>query len=40
MRRERAIELIRDFSRTHQVVLFTCDPFYRGLGQHLVELAR
>lgn len=40
VRRERAIELIRDFSRTHQVVLFTCDPFYRNLGQHLVELAR
>jgi len=39
-RRERAVELVSDFSRAHQVILFTCDPFYRERGQRLVELAR
>jgi DNA repair exonuclease SbcCD ATPase subunit len=39
-RRERAIELLCDISRRHQVVLFTCDPSYGGRGGHLVNLSR
>lgn len=37
-RRRRALDLVVDFARGHQVVLFTCDPAYRDLGAHLVEL--
>ncbi|MDD4857100.1 MAG: AAA family ATPase [Candidatus Krumholzibacteria bacterium] len=37
-RRERAVDLMRDFARTHQVVIFTCDPGYRDAGGCLIEL--
>jgi DNA repair exonuclease SbcCD ATPase subunit len=39
-RRDRALELLRDFSQRHQVVIFSCDPFYRAAGPHVIELAR
>jgi len=38
-RRERAFALIETFARTHQVVIFTCDPRYRELEARLIELA-
>lgn len=37
-RRERALDLVREFARRHQVVMFTCDPRYREAGDRLVEL--
>ena len=37
-RRERALDLVREFGRRHQVVMFTCDPRYREAGDRLVEL--
>lgn len=37
-RRERALELVREFAEKHQVVIFTCDPRYRESGGRLVEL--
>jgi uncharacterized protein YhaN len=37
-RRERALEVVREFAAKHQVVLFTCDPRYREAGGRLVEL--
>jgi DNA repair exonuclease SbcCD ATPase subunit len=37
-RRERSLELLREFAAKHQVVIFTCDPRYRDCGAHLVEL--
>ncbi len=37
-RRARALELVRRFSASHQVVLFTCDPAYREAGGRLIEL--
>jgi uncharacterized protein YhaN len=37
-RRRRALEVVLDFARGHQVVLFTCDPAYRDLNARLVEL--
>lgn len=39
-RRLRAIEMVRQFSSSHQILLFTCDPAYRDIGAHLVEIAR
>jgi DNA repair exonuclease SbcCD ATPase subunit len=38
-RRARALDVVREFARTHQVVLFTCDPRYRDAGERLIELA-
>lgn len=37
-RRERALDLVREFAKKHQVVMFTCDPRYREAGDRLVEL--
>ncbi|MCX5752456.1 MAG: AAA family ATPase [Candidatus Krumholzibacteria bacterium] len=37
-RRERALDLVREFSARHQVVIFTCDPRYREAGGRLIEL--
>jgi uncharacterized protein YhaN len=37
-RRERALELVREFAAKRQVVIFTCDPRYRETGGRLVEL--
>ena len=37
-RRERALDLVREFAKRHQVVMFTCDPRYREEGDRLVEL--
>jgi uncharacterized protein YhaN len=37
-RRARALELVREFSAKHQIVIFTCDPDYREAGGRLVEL--
>ena len=37
-RRARALELVREFSAKHQVVIFTCDPDYREAAGRLVEL--
>ena len=37
-RRERALDLVREFAKRHQVVMFTCDPRYREAGDRLVEL--
>jgi len=37
-RRARALELVREFSAKHQVVIFPCDPDYREAGGRLVEL--
>ncbi len=37
-RRERALKIINKFSKRHQVVLFTCDPFYCDLGGRVIRL--
>jgi hypothetical protein len=37
-RRDRAIDLVREFARMHQVVVFTCDLRYRDAGGFLIEL--
>ena len=37
-RRARALDLVRRFSASHQVVLFTCDPAYRDAGGRVIEL--
>jgi DNA repair exonuclease SbcCD ATPase subunit len=37
-RRERAVEIIRRFAERHQVIFFTCNPEYAGMGEHLVDL--
>jgi DNA repair exonuclease SbcCD ATPase subunit len=38
-RRARALDVVRAFAATHQVVIFTCDPRLREAGGRLVELA-
>jgi hypothetical protein len=38
-RRARALDVVRAFAASHQVVVFTCDPRLREAGGHLVELA-
>jgi len=37
-RRERALDVVREFAAKHQVVIFSCDPRYRETGGRLVEL--
>lgn len=37
-RRERAVELLREFAGRHQVILFTCDPRYAEKSVNLIEL--
>jgi len=39
-RRRRALELVTDFARLNQVILFTCDPGYRDLGGRFIDLER
>jgi len=38
-RGERSLDILREFAGRHQVVLFTCNPRYRGAGDRLIELA-
>jgi DNA repair exonuclease SbcCD ATPase subunit len=37
-RRERALELIREFSDSHQVLLLSCDPAYERLDAQVIRL--
>ncbi|UCF05674.1 MAG: AAA family ATPase [bacterium] len=38
-RREKAVEIIRRFAEKHQVIFFTCNPAYAGVGERLVDLS-
>ena len=37
-RRGRALDLLREFSASHQIIFFTCDPAYREAGGRVIEL--
>jgi uncharacterized protein YhaN len=39
VRRDRTLDLVREFACRHQVVVFTCDPHYRDAGGRLTELS-
>lgn len=38
VRRERALDLVREFAGSHQVILFTCDPAYESAGARVLRL--
>ncbi len=37
-RRARALDLLKEFSRRHQVLLFSCDSRYEGIGGSVIRL--